>query len=58
MEDIITVAERIYYEANKGTNMDVPSCAYERVEELYHAWVKSSQNLSLYDFCKSQMSNN
>lgn len=34
INDIITVAEKLYYETNPESKMDVPSSVYERVEKL------------------------
>jgi len=54
MEDIIKVAEILYYEANPSTKMDVPSYAYEQVESANRRRKKAQSNLSLYDWCKQE----
>lgn len=56
MSDIVKVAEKLYYEANPGTNMDVPSFAYEQVEAANNRRIKANSELSLYDWCKEEMS--
>lgn len=54
MNDVIKVAERLYYEANPTTKMDVPSFAYEQVEKANHRRLASNSELSLYDWCKQE----
>ena len=54
MNDIIQVAEKLYYEANPNTKMDVPSFAYEKVEASNRRRIKAQSNLSLYDWCKKE----
>jgi hypothetical protein len=36
--NVLSVAERLYKEANPTTKMDVPSYAYEVVEKDCRAW--------------------
>jgi len=55
MNDIIKVAEKLYYEANPSTKMDVPSFAYEKVEAANRRRIKAQSKLSLYDWCKKEM---
>ena len=55
MEDILEVTEKLYYEANPSTKMDVPSFAYEKVEAANKRRVKAQSKLSLYDWCKKEM---
>lgn len=57
MSDIITVAEKLYYEANPNTKMDVPSFAYEQVEGANRRRVNANSDLSLYDWCKKELEN-
>jgi hypothetical protein len=52
MNDIIEVAEKLYYEANPNTKMDVPSFVYEKVERANIERIKSKSKLSLYDWYK------
>ena len=56
--NIITVAEKLYYEANPNTKKDVPSFAYEQVETENLRRIKSQSKLSLYDWCKQELNNN
>lgn len=56
MEDIITVVEKLYYEANPNVKSDVPSFAYEQVESANRRRKIANSNLSLYDWCKMEMS--
>ena len=55
MNDIIEVAEKLYYEANPSTKMDVPSFAYKKVEAANRRRIKAQSKLSLYDWCKKEM---
>lgn len=54
--DVIKVAERLYYEVNPKTKMDVPSFAYMSVENANKRRVATNSELSLYDWCKYEMS--
>lgn len=56
MSDIITVAERLYREANPNTKMDTPSFAYEQVESANRRRKEANSDLSLYDWCKMELS--
>lgn len=58
MSDIITVAEKLYYETNPNTKMDVPSYAYEKVEAANNRRIKTQSKLSLYEWCKKEMESN
>lgn len=55
MSDVITVAEKLYYEANPNTKMDVPSFAYEQVELANKRRKHAQSELSLYDWCKQEL---
>lgn len=50
--DIIQVTEKLYYEANPSTKMDVPSFAYEMVEKLNNKKFQEKSELDLYEYCK------
>ena len=53
--DVIEVAEKLYYEANPTTKMDVPSYAYEQVEAANKRRRNAKSELSLYDWCKLEL---
>lgn len=55
--DVIKVAERLYYEDNPDTKMDVPSYAYERVEGANKRRLKVKSQLTLYEWCKLEQEN-
>lgn len=55
MNDVIKVAERLYYEVNPNTKMDVPSYAYEWVEKANYNRLSTNSTLSLYEWCKQNM---
>ena len=58
MDDIIKVAEKLYYEANPNTKKDVPSYAYEQVEASNSRRMAVKSELSLYDWCKHEIEEN
>jgi hypothetical protein len=58
MNDTITVAEKLYYEANPARKRDVPSFAYEQVEKANHRRLAAKSELSLYDWCKMELEKN
>jgi len=55
MDDIITTAEKLYYEANPNTKMNVPSFAYEQVELANKRRIAAKSKLSLYNWCKQEL---
>lgn len=55
MSDIVTVAEKLYYEANPNTKSDVPSFAYEQVEGANARRRAARSSLSLYEWCKQEL---
>ena len=48
----IEVAEKLYYEMNPNTKMNVPSFAYEITEDWEKEWLNSQSELTLYDWIK------
>ena len=44
LNDVVTVAEQLYYEVNPNTKMDVPSFAYEQVESANKRQCRKQQN--------------
>lgn len=52
---VIKVAEKLYYEQNPNTKMDVPSYAYEKVRSENKKRLAANSGLSLYDWCKSKL---
>lgn len=55
--NIIKVTEKLYYEVNPKTKMDVPTYAYVKIEHANKRRIEENSNLSLYDWCKQEMSN-
>jgi len=55
LNDVTTVAEQLYYEANPNTKMDIPSFAYEQVESANKRRIAAQSKLSLYDWCKQEL---
>lgn len=50
-EEVMATAEKLYYAINPETRMDVPSIAYEKVENLHRYYELCGSTLSFYDFC-------
>ena len=50
--DTIEISEKLYYEMNPNTKMDVPSFAYETTENWKKEWLNSQSKLTLYDWIK------
>jgi hypothetical protein len=50
--NIINVAQRLYYEANKESKKDVPSFVYESVENYNIKRIEEKSELTLYDYIK------
>jgi len=48
--NIIEVAEKLYYMKNPNTKKDVPSFAYELVEKWRKEWSVSNTDLTLYNW--------
>lgn len=58
LNNVISVAEKLYYEANPSTQMDVPSFAYEQVEKANKRRISTQSKLTLYDWCKEELNLN
>ncbi len=54
-DDVIEVAERLYYEANPNTKSDVPSFVYEQTEKANKRRFMEQSKLTLYDWCKQEI---
>ncbi len=54
-ENVIHVADMLYYEANPNTTMDVPSFVYEQVEMANRRRLLANSTLNLYDWCKAEL---
>lgn len=50
--DLIEVAEALYYEMNPETKMSVPNGAYIMTEKWFSEWNESKSDLTLYDWIK------
>lgn len=54
-QERIDTAEKLYYAINPTTRMDVPSIAYEKVEDLYSYYKKCESGVNFYDFCYARL---
>lgn len=48
--DVIQVAEALYYKLNPETKMDVPSSVYEITAKWSKEWAEYKYDLTLYDW--------
>lgn len=53
--DVIECGNKLYYDINPNSKMDVPSMFYEKLEKEWIKWRESESNSSFYDFCKSKL---
>lgn len=53
--DVIECGNKLYYDINPESKMDVPSFFYEKLEKEYVEWVGLNIESSFYDFCKSKL---
>lgn len=52
INDIVDCGDKLYYDINLNSKMDVPSFFYERLEKEWVKWRESKSELSFYEFCK------
>lgn len=57
-DSVIEVGNKLYYEINKNSRMDVPSYFYEKLEKYYDKWISSDNKDTFYVFCKNNIMNN
>lgn len=55
-DDIIECGDKLYYEINPRSKMNVPSYFYEKLEKYYNEW-RINKNGTFYDYCKNALSN-
>ncbi len=53
--DVIECGDKLYYDINPNSKMDVPSSFYVRLEKEWVKWEQSKSTLSFYEFCKAQL---
>ena len=53
--EVIKCGDKLYYDINPNSKMDVPSGFYVRLEKEYDKWVDSKSELGFYEFCKAQL---
>lgn len=52
--EVIECGNKLYYEINPNSKMDVPSMFYMKLEKVWVKWKECGSELSFYDFCKLQ----
>lgn len=58
INSVIGCAEKLYYDVNPNTNMDVPSYFYEKVEQERPGWfshIESGGRMDFYEYCKDRL---
>ncbi|MCK5017283.1 MAG: hypothetical protein KAS32_09430 [Candidatus Peribacteraceae bacterium] len=53
--EVIKCGNKLYYDINPNTKMDVPSSFYERLESYFDAWVKEDSRETFYKYCLSKL---
>lgn len=53
--EVIECGNKLYYDINPNSKMDVPSIFYVILEKEWVKWKESGTELSFYDFCKLQL---
>ena len=53
--EVIECGNKLYYDINPESKMDVPSMFYVKLESKWYEWKHSGSELNFYDFCKSQL---
>ena len=51
MSEVIKCGDKLYYDLNPKTKMDVPSSFYEKLESYFDVWAREQPPLSFYDYC-------
>lgn len=51
-DEIIECGNKLYYDINPNSKMDVPSYFYEKLEKVYVTWRTEGSNKDFYEYCK------
>lgn len=57
INSVIGCAEKLYYDINPDTKMDVPSYFYEKVEAVRPSWfsyIEAGGKMNFYEYCKAE----
>ena len=54
-QEVMRIAEKLYYDINPETKMDVPSIAYEKVESLHKYYELCGSGVDFYSFCHARL---
>jgi len=52
---IIECGQKIYYDINPNSKMDIPSYFYELLEPIYDEWKIQKSNINFCDYCKLKL---
>ena len=55
IDEIVECGDKLYYDINPGSQKDVPSMFYVRLEREWVEWKESESPDSFYDFCKKKL---
>jgi hypothetical protein len=54
LTDIIKCGNKLYYDINPNSKMDVPSIFFEKLEQDWIKWKKNNIKISFYEYCKNK----
>ena len=55
ISEVIKCGDKLYYDINPKSKMDVPSYFYQRLEKEWVIWKEEGNNIPFYDFCKKRI---
>jgi hypothetical protein len=56
--EVAECGDKLYYDINPNTQMDVPSYFYMKLEKYWVEWKESNSKLTFYDYCKDKLEKN
>jgi len=57
ISEVINCGNKLYYDINPKTKMDVPSYFYMRLEKEYDLWISDKSTITFYDYCLNKVRN-
>lgn len=55
ISEVIVCGNKLYYDINPETKMDVPSSFYVRLEKEYDLWISDISDESFYQHCLDKL---
>jgi glutathione synthase/RimK-type ligase-like ATP-grasp enzyme len=53
--EVIKCGDKLYYDINTNSKMDVPSSFYVKLEGYFDFWAREQPPLSFYDYCLQEV---